>query len=170
MQSLLMPWQLPGWQIPWKQMLPAPYCGSFTHCVSVVHPPQVLGVAMAHSCPVGQSALEPWQSPGMQPPATQTVDAPYDGSTLHATSLLHGLHVRVGASQICPPAQSDDTRHWPVTHTLPIQRCCGPYAVTQAASLLQATHESVAVLQIWPPPQSVVDRHIPETHPPLTHR
>ena len=126
MQSLLTPWQLPGWQIPWKQMLPVPYTGSLTHCRSLVHPPHVLGVAMAHSCPVGQSALEPWQSPGMQPPLIQTVDAPYDGSTLQAMSLLHGLHVRVGASQICPPAQSADTRHWPVTHTLPMHRCCGP--------------------------------------------
>ena len=80
------------------------------------------------------------------------------------------MHVRVGASQICAAGQSDDTRHWPATQTLPMQRCCGPYAVTHAASLLHATHERVDVLQICPPPQSAVDRHIPDTQPPFTQR
>ena len=107
-------------------MWPAPYCGSAAHCASVEQPPQVLGAEMPHSWPVGQSALVPWQSPGTQPPAMHTVDEPYDGSTLHAVSLPHALQVRVGASQICPPAQSDDTRHCPGTHALPMQRCCGP--------------------------------------------
>ena len=41
-QSPLVPWQLPGWQMPWKQMWPAPYAGSATHCASVEQPPQVL--------------------------------------------------------------------------------------------------------------------------------
>jgi hypothetical protein len=100
----------------------------------------------------------------------QTVDDPYDGSTLQTVSLPHALHVRVGASQICPPAQSDDTRHWPGTQTLLTQRCCGPYAVTHAASVPHAWHMRVVVLQICPPPQSAVERHIPETQPLLTQR
>ena len=125
-QSPLVPWQLPGWQMPWKQMWPVPYCGSAAHSASVEQPPQVFGAEIPHSWPVGQSLLEPWQSPEMQPPERHTVDAPYDGSTLQAVSLMHALQVRVGTSQIRPPAQSDDTRHWPGTHTFPMQRCCGP--------------------------------------------
>jgi hypothetical protein len=80
------------------------------------------------------------------------------------------LQVCVGASQICPPEQSDDTRHWPGTQTLLMHRCCGPYAVTQDASLLHATHENVEVLQICPPPQSAVERHVPETQVPALQR
>jgi hypothetical protein len=74
--SLLVPWQLPGWQIPWKQMWPGPYCESATHCASLEQPPQVFEVETPHSCPVGQSDELPWQSPGMQPPPTQTVEPP----------------------------------------------------------------------------------------------
>src|SRR5262249_30593785 len=152
------------------QMWPAPYSGSAVHCASVEQPPQVLGVSIAQSWPVGQSALEPWQSPAVHPPEMQTVDDPYAGSTWHATSLPHAWQVCVGASQICPPVQSDDTRHWPGMQTLPTHRCCGPKAVTQAASLLHASQRRVVVLQIVPPPQSAVDRHIPETQLPFMQR
>jgi hypothetical protein len=100
--------------------------GSATHSASFEQPPHVFEEVIPHSWPVGQSALEPWQSPGTQPPPTQTVDEPYDGSTLHAVSPPHGLQVCAVVSQICPPGQSDDTRHWPGTQTLPMQSCCGP--------------------------------------------
>src|SRR4029077_17917727 len=133
-------------------MLPAPYAGSLVHCPSVEQPPQVLARAMPHSCPVGQSEDDPWQSPEMQPPEIQTVEAPESGSALQAVSTAQGWHMRVGVSQMCPPTQSAEARHSPVTQTLPMQRCCEPYAGTQAASLAHAIQENVLVSQIWPPP------------------
>src|SRR5580692_11048540 len=107
-------------------MLPTPYCGSAVHWASVVQAPQVSGVAMPHSCPVGQSEEGPWQSPEMQPPATQTVVTPYDGSAWQEASLPQAWQVWVGRSQIWWPRQSMELWQLPAMQTFPTHRCCGP--------------------------------------------
>ena len=48
-QSLLVAWQFPGLQLPWKQMSPAPYRGSFVHCPSVPQLPQVWAAEAPHT-------------------------------------------------------------------------------------------------------------------------
>jgi hypothetical protein len=168
--SALVPWQSPRWQMPWKQMLPAPYCASAVHWASVLQPPQVFGWVTPQSWPPGQSADEPWQSPVTQPPEMHTVEPPYDPSALQARSLPQALQVWVGPSQILPPVQSEERRHSPATQTLLMQRCWGPYAVTHPESLLHATHEWVPASQSCPPPQSVVVWQVPETQAPPTQR
>src|SRR5665213_1481689 len=125
-------------------MLPAPYWGSPVHWASVVQAPQVSGVAMPQSWPVGQSDEGPWQSPEMQPPDTQTVVTPYDGSAWQEASLPHAWQVCVGRSQIWRPVQSVELWQLPATQTFPMHRCCGPYAATHDVSVVHAPQVCVA--------------------------
>ena len=75
-QSALVPWQLPRLADP----LVADVAGAVDRIGDALRVGGAaaagVGLEMPQSWPVGQSAHEPWQSPGMQPPQRQTVEAP----------------------------------------------------------------------------------------------